>query len=900
MEAMSDSAPEPRRPDSGAPRGNSSGRSTAQGEGTNGRNRDRRETNPGERGGRRGRGGRPRQQRQRPHRYTPEQIEGRRASLPAIIYPEELPVSARRADIREAIENSQVVIISGETGSGKTTQIPKILLEMGRGITGMIGHTQPRRIAARSVAERIAYELGTELGGIVGYQVRFTDLVSENTLVKLMTDGILLAEIQRDPLLTRYDTIVVDEAHERSLNIDFLLGYLAGLLPQRPYLKLIITSATIDSARFAAHFGPRTAKAEEARRRGDAETAEGAAPVVEVTGRTYPVEIRWRPLVPDVDLEEDDDAPPASAGRNRSRGGSGGGAGREPIDQFTAICLAADELMHEGRGDILVFLSGEREIRDAEESLIDHLRERYVPVGARSPRHDAVEIVPLYARLSAAEQHRIFEKHIPRRIVLATNVAETSLTVPGIRYVIDPGTARISRYSTRTKVQRLPIEAISQASANQRSGRSGRVEDGIAIRLYSEADFTSRPEFTEPEILRTSLASVTLQMAALGLGDVAAFPFVDPPDTRAIRDGVAQLVEIGALEVGPAPSRGGPTAEAPVGTEARHSGPRLTKTGRELARLTIDPRLGRMLLEAEKNGCASEVLVIVAALSVQDVRERPKEKQQQADQLHRRFTDPTSDFLAYLNLWRYLRVRQRDLGSSAFRRLARTEYLNFLRFREWQDVVGQLRQLARPLGLTLNPLTLPKESAYPPDATTYEVASIVNHHGNSAEAASSDQIHRSLLVGLLGNLGSWDQQKRDYEGARGTHFVVWPGSGLTKKQYDWVMAAELVETARLFARTVARIRGDWIEPAAAHLVKRQYSEPFWSTRSGAAMVHEKVTLYGLTIVADRTVLLANVGTAIAREDAREMFIRHALVGGEWRSHHRFIAENRELLEEAEQ
>ncbi|HZK05082.1 MAG TPA: ATP-dependent RNA helicase HrpA [Actinomycetaceae bacterium] len=809
--------------------------------------------------------------------YTPEQIANRRASLPAIRYPEELPVSVRREDIARAIAENQVVVVSGETGSGKTTQIPKICLELGRGITGMIGHTQPRRIAARSVADRISEELGVELGTVVGYQVRFTDLVSGSTLVKLMTDGILLAEIQRDPMLTRYDTIIIDEAHERSLNIDFLLGYLAGLLPRRPDLKLIITSATIDSARFAAHFGPRTAAAAAARKRGDRAEAGRPAPVVEVSGRTYPVEIRWRPLVPD------DDA--------------------EPIDQFTGICLAVDELMTEGPGDILVFLSGEREIRDAEDALIDHLGERHVNLGARHPRPDAVEIVPLYARLSAAEQHRIFEKHIPRRIVLATNVAETSLTVPGIRYVVDPGTARISRYSTRTKVQRLPIEPIAQASANQRSGRSGRVIDGIAIRLYSEADFTSRPEYTEPEILRTSLASVILQMAAIGLGDVEKFPFVDPPDTRAIRDGVAQLIEIGALEVGAGAARGRDGTGSPPGSppgSPSGTAPRLTTIGRQLARLPIDPRLGRMLLEADKNGCASEVLVIVAALSVQDVRERPTEKQQQADQFHRRFTDPSSDFLAYLNLWRYLRVRQRDLGSSAFRRLARTEYLNFLRFREWQDVVGQLRQLARPLGMTLRPISLPREHEFPRDATSAEIAGAVVAYGQGPGAAAADDVHRSLLVGLLGNLGTWDEQRRDYEGARGTHFVIWPGSGLVKKRYDWVMAAELVETSRLFARTVSRIDARWIEPAAAHLVKRQHSEPYWSSRNGAAMVHEKVTLYGLTVVADRTILLASLGSDLARADAREMFIRHALVGGEWRSRHKFVAENRALLEEAEE
>ncbi len=798
-------------------------------------------------------------------RRTPAQLAARAASVPTITYPEELPVSARRAEIAAAIRDHQVVIVSGETGSGKTTQIPKICLELGRGISGLIGHTQPRRIAARSVAERIAEELGVQLGGAVGYQVRFTDLVSRDTLVKLMTDGILLAEIQRDPLLSRYDTIIIDEAHERSLNIDFLLGYLSNLLPRRPDLKLVITSATIDSARFAAHFGPRTADAVSAAAHGDIERAGRPAPVVEVSGRTYPVEIRHRPLVP-----EDDDAPE-----------------RDPIDQFTAICLAADELMAEGPGDILVFLSGEREITDAATALAEHLGSRYVAPGqARGHAPNAVEILPLYARLTAAEQHRVFEPHTIRRIVLATNVAETSLTVPGVRYVIDPGTARISRFSTRTKVQRLPIEPISQASANQRSGRCGRVADGIAIRLYSEADYESRPEFTEPEILRTSLAAVILQMAALGLGDVARFPFVDPPDTRAIRDGVNLLVEIGALE-----DRG-------TGTSSDR-GPALTPIGRKLATLPIDPRLGRMLLEAGRNGCATEALIIVAALSVQDVRERPVEKQAQADQLHRRFTDPTSDFLAYLNLWRYLRTQQRDLSSSAFRRLCRTEYLNYLRVREWQDIVTQLRQLAKPLGLTMHPIALPRP-AETQGATPTEVAAAVVALGRGADTPSADAIHQSLLVGLLSNLGNWDERRRDYAGARGTRFVVWPGSGLARKQYDWVMAAELVETSRLFARTVARIDPSWIEPAAAHLLKRTYSEPFWSARQGAAMVHEKVLLHGLTIVADRTVPLTRLGTTEAAELARELFIRQALVEGEWRTHHRFWAENRRLLEEAEE
>jgi len=792
--------------------------------------------------------------------FTPDRLAARAAALPTITYPEELPVSARRAEIAAAIRDHQVVIVSGETGSGKTTQIPKICLELGRGISGLIGHTQPRRIAARSVAERIAEELGVQLGGAVGYQVRFTDLVSQDTLVKLMTDGILLAEIQRDPLLSRYDTIIIDEAHERSLNIDFLLGYLSNLLPRRPDLKIVITSATIDSARFAAHFGPRTADAVAAAAHGDAVRAGRPAPIVEVSGRTYPVEIRHRPLVP-----EDDDA--------------------DPLDQFTAICRAADELMAEGPGDILVFLSGEREIRDAADALADHLGTRLVPTGqTRGHAPNAVEVVPLYARLSAAEQHRIFEPHTIRRIVLATNVAETSLTVPGIRSVIDPGTARISRYSNRTKVQRLPIEPISRASANQRSGRCGRVADGIAIRLYSESDYESRPEFTEPEILRTSLAAVILQMAALGLGEVAKFPFVDPPDIRAIRDGVALLMEIGALE-----ERGGGDRDA---------GPRLTAVGRKLATLPIDPRLGRMLLEAGQNGCATEVLVVVAALSVQDVRERPTEKQQQADHLHRRFTDPTSDFLAYLNLWRYLRVQQRDLTSSAFRRLCRAEYLNYLRIREWQDVVTQLRQLAKPLGLTMHTLGLPpaRETA---GRTPEEVASAVVALGRSADTPSADAIHQSLLVGLLSNLGTWDDRRREYGGARGSRFVVWPGSGLARKQYDWVMAAELVETSRLFARTVARIDPAWIEPAAAHLLKRTYSEPFWSAKQGAAMVHEKVLLHGMTVVADRTVPLTRLGTTDAVELARELFIRHALVGGEWRTHHTFWAENNRLLEEAE-
>ncbi|MGC5629668.1 DUF3418 domain-containing protein [Georgenia sp. Z1344] len=825
-----------------------------------------------------------------PRPLTPEQIEARRAAVPVISYPEELPVAERRFEIAAAIASHQVVVVAGETGSGKTTQLPKICLDLGRGVEGMIGHTQPRRLAARSVAERIASELDVEMGKQVGYQVRFTDEVSATTLVKLMTDGILLAEIQRDPLLRRYDTIIVDEAHERSLNIDFLLGYLAQLLPRRPDLKLVITSATIDSERFAEHFGKAAGMA-------------GPAPVVEVTGRTYPVDVRYRPLVADTEDETDnahdderpDDEPPArrpdssAAGRNApatrttptNRNASTGHD--EPIDQVTGILEAYDELEAEGPGDILVFLSGEREIRDTHVAFAEHLGERYLAPGGRSTVPGAVEILPLYARLTAAEQHRVFAPHQTRRVVLATNVAETSLTVPGIHYVIDPGTARISRYSTRTKVQRLPIEPISRASAAQRSGRSGRVADGVAIRLYSRRDFENRPEFTEPEILRTSLASVILQMAALGLGDVAQFPFVDPPDTKAVRDGVQQLEEIGALE--------------PGSTE-------LTRVGRDLARLPVDPRLGRMLLEAERLGCAAEVMIVVAALSVQDVRERPVEKQTQADAKHRRFADDTSDFLAYLNLWRYLRTLQRDLSGSAFRRTVKGEYLNYLRIREWQDVVTQLRQLAKPLGLHLKPLALPPAADVDTPDTDL-VASTVAALGRSSDAASADSVHQALLTGLLSNLGSYDERKRDYAGARGTRFVVWPGSGLSKKTYAWVMAAELVETSRLFARTVARINPDWVERAAEHLLRRTYSEPYWSTRNGAAMVKERVLLYGMTLAADRPALLGKlgdqqIGDTTAAELAREMFIRHALVEGQWRTHHRFVADNAAVVEEAKE
>ena len=804
-----------------------------------------------------------------PRPFTPAQLSQRAASVPTITYPEQLPVSARQEEIAAAILANQVVIVAGETGSGKTTQIPKICLDLGRGVNAMIGHTQPRRIAARSVAERIAQELGTKVSkeSIVGYQVRFTDEVSEHTLIKLMTDGILLAEIQNDPLLRRYDTLIIDEAHERSLNIDFILGYLARLLPQRPDLKVIITSATIDSERFAAHFG-----------------VEGRpAPIIEVSGRTYPVEIRYRPL---------DGVEPDPEG-SQTNSAAASASTDEPRDQVTGILDAVDELMALGPGDILVFLAGERDIRDTEAALIDHLGPRYAANESSARLPGSVEIIPLYSRLSAAAQHRVFEKHRLRRIVLATNVAETSLTVPSIRYVIDPGVARISRYSNKTKVQRLPIEPISQASANQRSGRCGRVADGVAIRLYSQTDYEGREPYTEPEILRTSLASVILQMAALRLGNVADFPFIDPPDRRAIADGVALLTEIGAIS---------------ANSKSMHE-PRLTTIGHQLARLPIDPRLGRMLLEANKRGCASEVMVIVSALSIQDVRERPLDAQEAADAMHRRLADPTSDFLTYLNFWRYLRTQSRDLSGSAFRRMCRHEYLHYLRIREWRDVYNQLAQLARPLGINAQNIELPTRASIRaasdrlvPDShaagmANADVADAVVALGQSADTPDADAIHQSLLVGLLSNLGNYDERRREYAGARATHFTIWPGSGLRRKQYDWVMAAELVETSRLFARTVARIQPQWVEQAAKHLVKVTYGEPYWSTKKGAAMVHQRVLLYGLTLVADRPVTLASVGTDAARQAAREMFIRSGLVEGGWHARHAFVERNRELLED---
>ncbi|MEU0474611.1 ATP-dependent RNA helicase HrpA [Streptomyces olivaceus] len=725
-----------------------------------------------------------------------QRIGERRARVPDVSYPAQLPVSQKKDEIAAAIRDHQVVIVAGETGSGKTTQIPKICVELGRGVRGMIGHTQPRRIAARTVAERVADELDTPLGETVGWKVRFTDQVNpESTFIKLMTDGILLAEIQTDRELRTYDTIIIDEAHERSLNIDFLLGYLAQLLPKRPDLKVVITSATIDPERFSRHFGD--------------------APIVEVSGRTYPVEVRYRPL-----LEEDGD----DADR----------------DQITAITDAVEELMGEGNGDILVFLSGEREIRDTADAL-------------EKKKYRGTEVLPLYARLSHAEQHRVFQRHSGRRIVLATNVAETSLTVPGIKYVIDPGFARISRYSHRTKVQRLPIEPVSQASANQRKGRCGRTSDGICVRLYSEDDFDARPEFTDAEILRTNLASVILQMTAAGLGDIEKFPFIDPPDHRNIRDGVQLLQELGALD--------------PAQKDVRK---RLTDTGRKLAQLPVDPRLARMVLEADRNGCAREVMVIAAALSIQDPRERPAEKQAQADQQHARFKDETSDFLAFLNLWRYLREQQKERGSSSFRRMCKQEYLNFLRIREWQDIYTQLRTVAKQMGIRLND-----------------------------DDAPGDRVHVSLLAGLLSHVGMKDVKegaKNEYLGARNAKFAIFPGSALFKKPPRFVMSAELVETSRLWARVNAKIEPEWVEPLAGHLLKHTYSEPHWEKDQAAVMAYEKVTLYGVPIVAQRKV---NYGR-IDPEVSRELFIRNALVEGDWRTHHKFFADNRRLLTEVEE
>ncbi|GAB3600592.1 ATP-dependent RNA helicase HrpA [Microbacterium tumbae] len=840
-------------------------------------------------------------------------------SSPVISYPPELPVSAAREEIADAIRDHQVVIVAGATGSGKTTQLPKIALELGR---TRIAHTQPRRLAARTIAERVAEELQVELGGLVGYKVRFTDQVSESTRIALMTDGILLNEIHRDRLLRRYDTIIIDEAHERSLNVDFLLGYLTRILPERPDLKVIITSATIDPESFARHFAD----------------AEGApAPIIEVSGRTYPVEIRYRPLVEPAG-DERQDAPSTSSRP----------AAAEPGDEVSAIVTALRELDREAPGDVLVFLPGEAEIRDA----ADAVR------GAYGKDRSPTEVLPLYGRLSAAEQHRVFERStvagVRRRVILATNVAETSLTVPGIKYVIDVGTARISRYSNRSKVQRLPIEPVSQASADQRSGRAGRTSDGIAVRLYGEDDFARRPEFTEPEILRTSLASVVLQMLSLGFGDIAAFPFLTPPDSRGIKAAFDLLTELGAV------STDGET-------------PRLTRIGREISRMPIDPRFARMLVEASGTGVTNDVLAIVAGLSIQDVRERPSQDAPQgirdeADRAHARFADPTSDFLSILNLWNHLREQQRELGSSAFRRMCRAEHLNYVRVREWFDVHRQLRSLvpaerssprssggasprssseqrssrssseqpsprssseqpsprssggASPRSSSEQPSPrslserseskrpsasnrVPTRSAPPSSLNERERGapqSSLNEREreNSPEGKGTtnpDAVHRALLSGLLSQIGILDERTApakgtnktppkdarrrasEYRGARGIRFSIFPGSALRKKAPRAVMAAEIVETSRTFARTAASIDPAWAESLAGDLAKRQISEPHWSKDAGAAVAYEKVLLFGLEIVPRRRVQFARIDRAAARE----LFVRHALVEGEW-------------------
>ncbi|WP_281268907.1 ATP-dependent RNA helicase HrpA [Alteromonas aestuariivivens] len=715
-----------------------------------------------------------------------ERREWRELNLPKVEYPP-LPVSDKKEAIKAAIASHQVVIVAGETGSGKTTQLPKICLELGRGVDGLIAHTQPRRLAARSVANRIAEELNTPLGEKVGFKIRFTDQVSDSSYVKLMTDGMLLAEMQQDRFLNQYDTIIIDEAHERSLNIDFLLGYLSQLLHKRPEMKLIITSATIDPERFSKHFNN--------------------APIIEVSGRTYPVEIRYHDP-----LEQGDD-----------------------IDQTDAIIGAVDELKRAAPGDILVFLSGEREIRDTQEAL-------------QRQQYRNTEIVPLYARLSAAEQNRIFQSHSGQRIVLATNVAETSLTVPGIKYVIDPGTARISRYSARSKVQRLPIEPISQASANQRAGRCGRVSDGICIRLYSEEDYQGRPEFTDPEILRTNLASVILQMLALGLGDIGAFPFVQPPDNRNINDGFRLLEEIQAIE--------------------RDKGKvQLTRLGRQIARLPIDPRYARMVIEAGKLNAVMEVMVIAAGLSIQDPRERPQDKRQQADERHSEFADKDSDFIALLNLWQEFRKQQSELSNNQLRKWCKNQFVNYLRMREWQDIVSQLKKSAAELGLGIS-----------------------GHH-----QADYQSIHQAISTGLLSHLGFKDKDK-EYLGARNTRFMIFPGSYLAKSQPKWVMSAELVETSKLFGRMNARIDPQWVEPLAKHLTQSSYSEPHWSKKRGAVMAWEKVTLFGLPLIPRRAVVYSQIDPAVSQE----LFIRHGLIEGECKLNYDFLTHNRALLEQADE
>ncbi|GED21792.1 ATP-dependent RNA helicase HrpA [Halomonas halmophila] len=748
-------------------------------------------------------------------------VEARAAGSVHLEYPPELPVAERREDILAALRDHQVVVVAGETGSGKTTQLPKLCLELGLGQRGLVGHTQPRRLAARSVATRLAEEMQVPLGEQVGYQVRFTDQTADSTRVKLMTDGILLAETRHDPDLTRYEAIIIDEAHERSLNIDFLLGYLKRLMARRPDLKIIITSATIDVERFAQHFASSGAEGESV-----------PAPVVEVSGRAYPVDVRYRPLVRADDEEED---------RTLQEGIL------HAVEEIESI--EREKRWFHGPRDILIFLPGEREIREAADTL------------RRADLRDT-EILPLYARLSNAEQNRVFAPHKGRRIVLSTNVAETSLTVPGIRYVIDPGLVRISRYSYRAKIQRLPIEPISQASANQRKGRCGRVAEGVCIRLYDEDDFLGRPEFTDPEIRRTNLASVILSMLSLKLGDIEAFPFVDPPDSRFVSDGFRLLYELGAVD----------------------DGQRLTPTGKRLARLPIDPRLARMLLAGAEQGGLREVLIVVSALATQDPRDRPAEKREAADQAHRRWQDADSDFVTLLNLWNGFEEAREELSGNRLRRWCRDHYLNYLRLREWHDTFRQLRQLLRDMDIEV-----PARPTQPVVVTESDRES-----ARQAQRDNAVQLHKALLPGLLSHLGQF-HENREYLGARNRKFMIHPGSGLSKKTPKWLMAFELIETSRLFARTVARIDPQWIEPAAGHLVKRSYSEPHWEMKRAQVVAFEQVTLFGLPIVARRRVHYG----PIAPQEARELFIRRALVEGEFRTRGEFFAHNRALVEEVE-
>ena len=756
---------------------------------------------------------------------------------PALTYPPDLPITARKDELLAAVAANQVVIVAGETGSGKSTQLPKICLEAagaGGAAAGMVGHTQPRRIAARSVAARVAEELGVDLGGPVGYRVRFTDRVSDSTLVKVMTDGVLLAELAGDPRLSAYSTVIVDEAHERSLNIDFVLGYLALLLPLRPDLKVVITSATIDTESFSRHFG--------------------GAPVVEVAGRTYPVEIRYRPFQTGADEDDASAEEPGEPPPGDEQAPGDGPAGEPVLDEVQAVCDAVGELSAEGPGDILVFLAGEAEIRDASDALA-------------KPGPPGLEILPLYGRLSSAEQHRIFEPHSGRRVVLATNVAETSITVPGIRYVVDAGTARISRYSRRTKVQRLPIEPVSQASADQRAGRCGRLGPGICVRLYSEDEYQQRRRFTEPEILRTNLASVLLQMATIGLPtsgggrdsdtpditSIERFPFIDPPERRNVRDGIAVLEELGAFT---RQGAGGPL--------------RLTPLGRRLARLPLDPRLGRMVLQAADLGCLPEVLVIASGLAVQDPRERPAAKRQQADALHQRFDDQSSDFVSYLALWDYLGGRRGELSSGQFRRLCQREFISYQRAREWQDVHAELESICREAHSPPQPR---------PDGTL--------------TPSRRALVHRALLAGIVTQIGVREGERKDFAAPRGARFSLWPGSVLAKKLPRWVMVAELTETGRLWGRVAAPVKPQWAERAASHLLQWSYGEPAWDPGEAEAVVVSRATLFGLPVVPGRHTPFAQVGGG---GKAREMFVRNALVDGDWERAPDFVAKNIALVE----